>query len=149
MKALFLIGKDVDIKAKLEEVAQKYNSTVTLDDDSVSHYILVKPKLQLKQRIEDEKYTINVWGASEDDIKYLTTIFGEPTEAVAERMTALEFATEVVGIPGIAEKSIEEIIEILELDERKYKQYIRVLNFAIRKTDAPEVVHKALGLLEK
>ncbi|HUT81648.1 MAG TPA: hypothetical protein VMZ29_10650 [Candidatus Bathyarchaeia archaeon] len=149
MKALFLIAKEIDIMAKLEEIALKYTTTVKIDEDNTSHYILIKPKLQIKQGAIEDNYSINVWGATEEDLEYLKTIFGEPTQITVERLTPLEFATELMAIPGINEKTMEEIMEIMEIDERQYNQYKRILGIIARRDNMPETLKTAFNILDK
>ena len=149
MKALFLASKNTDIKGKLAEVAQKYGSIVKLDDDNISHFILIKPKLQIKQRETEENFTINVWGATEEDISYLKTIFGEPTRTEKQRLSPLEFAHEIIGLANIDSITKEEFIAIMELDDRKLIQYSRLLQNQLRRPNPLEVIVKASKILEK
>ncbi len=149
MKALFLIDKEIDIMTKLEEIALKYDTDVKIDEDNISHFILIKPKLQIKQRVIENSYSIHVWGATEEDLEYLKTIFGEPKETTVERLTPLEFATELIAIPGINEKTMEEIMDIMEVDERQYNQYKRLLGIVARRDNVSEVIKTAFEILEK
>ncbi|MBN1330427.1 MAG: hypothetical protein JXA54_13215 [Candidatus Heimdallarchaeota archaeon] len=148
MKAEFFISKEIDIMAKLDEVALKYDATVNIDEDYVSHFILVKPKLQIKQRATEDNYSIHVWGATEENLNYLKTIFGEPSQVTEERLTPLEFATELVAIPEVIEKTKEEIMILMDVDEKQYNQYKRLLGVIARKDDTPAVIKSALEILK-
>ena len=148
MKAVFLISKDNYSSDQLEKIAEKYGTTVHLDDDDISRFILVKPKLQIKERQEEGQYSFKVWGATQEDIDFLKGIWGEPTRTEAQRLTPIEFAQELISIPGIKNKSKEEIMDIMELDDRKYLQYQRLIKNQLRRPNPAEVFVKAAEILK-
>ena len=120
-----------------------------LEEDGESRFILVQPKLQIKERKEEDKYSFNVWGATPDDIEFFKGIWGEPARTEAQRLSPVEFAQELIGIPGIMNKSKEEIMDLMELDERKYTQYQRLIQNQLRRPNAAEVFVKAAEILNK
>lgn len=149
MKATFHIPKDNEIKQQLQTIAEKYNTTVHLDDDDISHFILVEPKLQIKQRVREDKYIINVWGATQDDIDYFKEFWGEPVRTEKQRLSPLEFAQELVAIPNIHQKSKQEIMELMELDERFYNRYQKLIDNQLRRSEPDKVFIKASEILKK
>ncbi|RLI70158.1 hypothetical protein DRO91_02030 [Candidatus Heimdallarchaeota archaeon] len=149
MKLIFKTTKDFPIMSKLEEIAQKYQTTVHLDDDDISHFILIPPKLQLKQNEDEKHYTITVWGATNDDLAYFTTIFGEPIQTIKELPSPLEFAKELIQLPNVREKTLEEIMAIFELDERRLNQYKKIITIQAQRKKDDELFQLASELLNK
>lgn len=149
MKATFFVNSNIDILQQLEEIATKYNASVKLADDGESHYILIKPKFQIKKNLEGDQFKISVWGGSEEDISYLTSLWGTPQTTAIERLPPVEFAVELVTIPEIDIKSKEEIMDIMEVDEKGLMQYTRLFKALSRRPDASSDIRKSLEILEK
>ncbi len=149
MKAVFFINTENYSPDQLDKIAEKYGTTVHFGDDGVSRFILVKPKLQIKEQKEGDKYSFNVWGATQEDINFFKSILGEPARTAEQRSSPLEFAQELTAIPGIMEKSKAEIIEIMELDDRQYLQYQRLIKNQLRRPNPAEVFVKASEILQK
>jgi len=149
MKATFFISPDSYSPDQLKKIADKYGVTVQLEEDGVSRFILVRPKLQIKERKEEDKYSFNVWGATPDDIKFFKGIWGEPARTEAQRLSPVEFAQELISIPGILNKSKEEIMDLMELDDRKYNQYQRLIQNQLRRPNPVEVFVKAAKILNR
>ena len=74
MKAVFFISKENYSPDQLDKIAEKYATTVHIADDGVNRFILVKPKLQIKEQKEEDKYSFNVWGATQEDINFFKSI---------------------------------------------------------------------------
>ena len=148
MKAIFVISKEIDIMEQLESIANKYNSVVHLDDDEISHYILIKPRLKVMQRVEPEHYTLEIFGAKEEDINYFKHLWGEPQTILEEKLTPQEFAFELINIPAINEKSKEEILTHLNIDERTFMQYSRFLERFKGRSDASNEIQKAIEIVK-
>jgi hypothetical protein len=149
MKAIFYLDEGSNIVEQLEQIAQKYGSEVKLDDDGVSHFILAQPKLKIMKRLENGKYTLQIWGATPDDIEYLKSLWGEPARTEVQRLSPLEFAQELTSIPGVLDKSKEEIMEIMEVDDRQYTQYQRLIQNQLRRPEPAEHFVKAAEILKK
>lgn len=148
MKAVFDVKEESDVVKQLEEIAEKYDAKIHLDDDGKSHFILAKPKLQIKENFFKDKHQVMVWGATEEDIDYLQGFWGEPVRTIKERLSPLEFAQEFIGIPNVENKSKEEIMDTMELTAREYKQYKRFLQIAQRRPNAPQVLKDAFELMK-
>ena len=149
MKATFYLTEGSNVVEQLEQIAQKYGSEVKLEDDGVSHFLIIQPKFQIKERFEDEKFTINVWGANPEHIEFLKSLWGEPARTETQRLSPLEFAQELTSIPGITDKTREEIITIMEVDERQYTQYQRLIQNQLRRPNPAELFVKAAEILKK
>ncbi len=149
MKAIFQISTENYSTDQLDKIAEKYSTTTQYDDDGVSRFILVEPKLQITERSMGDKYTYNVWGASQKDIDFLKSILGDPARTAEQRLTPLEFAQELIAIPGITEKSKEEIMEIMEVNERQYLQYQKLIKNQLRRSNAADLFIKAAEILQK
>ena len=149
MKATFILSENDYVKEKLDEIAQKYGTSVHLDDDGIGRFILAPPKFQIKERPEQGNYTINVWGAKEEDIMYLKSILGEPTRTEKQRLSPIEFVQELIGIPNINNLTKEEIMEIMELDDRKFIQYQRLIANQLRRPDPQNEFTKASEIMNK
>lgn len=149
MKATFFVNSDIDIFQHLEEIAKRYNAAVKLADDGQTHYIIVRPKFQIKKKLEGNQYKIDVWGGTEEDISYLTSLLGVPQTTAIERLPPIDFAKELVSIPEIDTKSKEEIIDTLDVDEKGLMQYARLFKALSRRPDASNDITKSLEILEK
>lgn len=148
MKAIFFISGENYSPNQLDKIAEKYGTTVHVDDE-IGRFILVKPKLQIKERKEEDRYSFNVWGASQEDIDFLKSILGEPARTAEQRLSPLEFAQEITAIPGIMEKSKEEIMEIMEVNDRQYLQYQKLIQNQLRRPNPAEIFVKAAEILQK
>jgi len=149
MKAVFFISTENYSPDHLDKIAEKYGTSVHFGDDGVSRFILVKPKLQIKEQKEGDKYSFKVWGATQEDIDFFKSILGEPARTAEQRLSPLEFAQELIAIPGIMEKSKAEIIEIMELNDRQYLQYQRLIKNQLRRPNPAEHFIKASEILQK
>ena len=149
MKAIFYLNEDSNVLEQLEQIAQKYGSAVKLDDDGVSHFILAQPKLKIMKRFENGKYSIQIWGATPEDIEYLKSLWGEPARTEAQRLSPLEFAQELTSIPSVLDKTKKEIMEIMEVDDRQYTQYQRLIQNQLRRPNPAEHFVKAAEILKK
>lgn len=148
MKAVFFISTENYSPDQLDKIAEKYGATVHIDEE-IGRFILVKPKLQIKEQKEEDKYSFNVWGASQEDINFLKSILGEPARTAEQRLSPLEFAQELIAIPGIIEKSKDEIMEIMEINDRQFIQYQRLIKNQLRRPNAAEIFVKASEILQK
>ncbi len=149
MKATFILSENDYVKEKLDEIAQKYGTTVKFVDDGVGRFLIAQPKFQIKERLEEGNYNIKVWGATEEDIQYLKTIWGEPARTEKQRLSPLEFAQELVGIPNIDTLTKEQIMGIMELEDRQFIQYQRLLANQLRRSDPLPVFTKASEIMNK
>ncbi|MBD3189982.1 MAG: hypothetical protein GF308_05040 [Candidatus Heimdallarchaeota archaeon] len=148
MKAVFDIKEDSTVVKQLEQIADKYDTKVHLDDDGKSHFIFIKSKLQIKEKFFEDNHQIMVWGATQEDLDYLQGFWGEPVRTQEERLSPLEFAREFISIPNVKNKSAKEIMDIMELTEREYKQYKRFLQIAQRRPNAPQEIKDAFEIID-
>jgi hypothetical protein len=148
MKAVFRVEEESNVKEQLEEIAEKYQTELHLDDDEVHYFILVKPKLQIRDRHFDDEHRIMVWGATEEDMEYLKSVLGEPWRTKVQKLTPLEFARELVSIPDVNNKSKGDIIATLELSEKDYRRYNSTLRLASRRSSTPDIVKKAAEIMK-
>jgi hypothetical protein len=149
MKATFYLDEGSNIIEQLNQIAQKYGSEVKLEDDGVSHFIIIPPKFQIKERFENGKYAINIWGATAEHINFLKSLWGEPARTEAQRLSPLEFAQELTSIPGIMYKTKEEIMDIMELNEQFYTRYQRLIQNQLRRPNPDTLYVKAAEILNK
>ncbi|NHJ88107.1 MAG: hypothetical protein FK734_21760 [Asgard group archaeon] len=149
MKATFILQPDSYSPNLLEKIAENFGVSVRFDDDGIGRFILVQPKLQIKERKSDDGYYFNVWGASQENIDFFKTILGEPFRTEEQRLTPLEFAQELTSIPGIMEKSKEEIMELMEVDDRQFTQYQRLIQNQLRRPEPEALFIQAAEILEK
>ena len=149
MKATFILSENNYAKEKLDVIAQKYGTSVHLDDDGIGRFILAPPKFQIKERPEQGNYIIKVWGATEKDITYLKTIWGEPTSTEKQRLSPIEFAEELIGIPNVNNLNKQQIMDIMELDERQFIQYQRLIANQLRRPNPQKEFAKASEIMNK
>jgi len=149
MKLLFKVNKETPIMDKLEQIAQKYQTTVKLDEDDIGHFILITPKLQVKQNEDEKHFTITIWGAQEEDLNYFKSLFGEPLQVLTELPSPMEFAKELMALPDVQNKTLEDIIAIFEIDERRLNQYKRILTIQAKRKPENKVLQQASQLLNK
>ncbi|MHA1127236.1 MAG: hypothetical protein ACTSQX_16545 [Candidatus Heimdallarchaeota archaeon] len=149
MKAIFYLNEGSNVLEQLNQIAQKYGTDVKLDDDNVNHFILAKPKLKIMKRLENGRYTIQIWGATPGDIEYLKSIWGEPARTEAQRLSPLEFAHELTSIPSVMTKTKEEIMDIMEIDDKQYTQYQKLIQNQLRRPNPAEHFVKAAEILKK
>jgi len=149
MKATFIVSENDYLKEKLDEIAQKYGTTVHFDDDGIGRFIITPPKFQIKERLEEGNYNIKVWGATEQDLLYLKSIWGEPARTEKQRLSPIEFAQELIGIPNINNLTKEQIMDIMELDDKQFIQYKRLISNQMRRPNQQIVFTKASKIMDK
>ena len=149
MKATFILPLSENIVKILEKIAENYKTDVKKEDMKDGYFILAKPKLQIASAVETSNYIIHVWGASEEDINYLTTMFDNPIRTSSEKLSTLEFAQELLLLPNIDNISKEEIIDYMQLSEQDYDQYKKLLRLSVMRQSPNEVVEQIYKILEK
>lgn len=149
MKATFILNENDYVKERLDEIAQKYGTIVKFDDDGIGRFLIAPPKFQIKERSEEGKYIIKVWGATEKDVQYLKSIWGEPTRTEKQRLTPIEFAQELVGIPNIQTLSKDKIKDIMELDDRQFIQYQRLIANQMKRPNPQPIFKEASEIMNK
>ena len=149
MKIIYEI-KDVNsFLSQLTQIAQKYNTVVKEYDEEPGYFIFIKNKIKIYEVSKDNKKLTYVWGATDEDVSFLTSFWGPPIKKIELKMTPLQFASELVEIPQVDRITKEEIIEILEISDRDFIQYSRYIKMASRKKDIPKEVQNANKILEK
>ncbi|MCG3221408.1 MAG: hypothetical protein H7641_08505 [Candidatus Heimdallarchaeota archaeon] len=148
MKVVFEPENKEAIFDQLQEIAEKYGTTVKQQDTGKGHFIFVKSKLKIVEKVREYRHRIQVWGAKDEDVNYLKQFWGEPIKKIVQKMTPLVFAKEIVKIPNVKELTIEDITAIMEISESDYQQYCRYIKVAASNASAPEEVVKADNLLE-
>ena len=147
-----IIFKPIDkqlILNQLQEVASKYNTEVKLHETGGGHFIFVKSRIKISEKIRDNVHAIHVWGANQDDLNFLREIWGEPFQVITERLTPLEFIAELSEIPNIEKMTIEEIIQTLDITENEYGQFERYIQRSVKRPNASPEMKKASELLKK
>ena len=149
MKVVFEPENKEDIFDHFQKIAEKYGTTVRKQDTGEGHFIFVKSKIKIVEKVREYRHRIHVWGAKEDDVNYLQQFWGEPIKKIEQKMTPLLFAKEIVKIPNVNELTTEDILAIMEINESDYQQYCRYIKVAAGNASAPIEVVKAFELIEK
>ncbi len=149
MKATFILPLTENIVKILEKIAENYKTDVKKEDMKDGYFILAKPKLQIASAVETSNYIIHVWGASEEDINYLTTMFDNPIRTSSEKLSTLEFAQELLILPNIDSLSKDEIIDFMQLSEQDYDQYKKLLRLSVMRQSPHHAVEQVHKILEK
>ena len=149
MKVVFEADNKEEILENFQKIAEKYGTTVKQQDIGEGHFIFVKSKIKIVEKVREFKHQIIVWGAKDEDVNYLQQFWGEPIKKIIQKMSPLIFAKELVRIPNVKDLTVEDITGILEISERDYQQYIRYIKVAASNAAAPPEVVKANNLLEK
>jgi len=148
MKAIFQPSDKDQSLNQLKEIAEHYKTEVIQHDTGEGHFIFVKSKIKITEKLRNDKLYIFVWSAKEDDISFLKRYWGEPLDLVAEKMTPMDFATEVIDIPNVDKLTKAEIIEVLEINEKDYNQYLKYIKRLVKRPSAPKDVVKAISILQ-
>lgn len=149
MKATYILPLTENIVKILEKIAENYKTDVKKEDMNDGYFILAKPKLQIASAVETSNYIIHVWGASEEDINYLTTMFDNPIRTSSEKLSTLEFAQELLILPNIDSLSKDEIIDFMQLSEQDYDQYKKLLRLSVMRQSPHDAVEQIYKILEK
>ncbi|MCK4844606.1 MAG: hypothetical protein KAS95_02930 [Candidatus Heimdallarchaeota archaeon] len=149
MKATYILPLTENIEKILEKIAENYKTDVKKEDMNDGYFILAKPKLQIASAVETSNYIIHVWGASEEDINYLTTMFDNPIRTSSEKLSTLEFAQELLILPNIDSLSKDEIIDFMQLSEQDYDQYKKLLRLSVMRQSPHNAVEQIYKILEK
>lgn len=149
MKATYILPISENIVKILEKIAENYKTDVKKEDMNDGYFILAEPKLQIASAVETSNYIIHVWGASEEDINYLTTMFGNPIRTSSEKLSTLEFAQELLILPNIESLSKDEIIDFMQLSEQDYDQYKKLLRLSVMRQSPHDAVERISKILEK
>lgn len=149
MKVVFESNNKETIYEEFQKIAEKYGTTVKQQDTGVGHFIFVKSRLKIVEKVREYKHRIHVWGAKDEDVNYLQQFWGEPIKKIVQKMSPMLFAKELVKIPNVTELTIEDITVLMEISESDYQQYSRYIDVAASNASAPAEVVKANKLLEK
>ncbi|MCE7742095.1 MAG: hypothetical protein GOP50_06520 [Candidatus Heimdallarchaeota archaeon] len=147
-----LIFKPVDkqqILNQLQKIAPRYNTQVRKHDTGDGHFIFVKSRIKISEKLSDNVYSIHVWGANEEDLSFLKQVWGEPSQVLKERLTPIEFANELADFPSADNLSKSEIIQTLDMTEKEYNQFERLIQRTARRPNASIEMKRAFELLKK
>jgi hypothetical protein len=148
MKVVFEPEKKEEIYDQFQIIAEKYGTTVRKQDTGEGHFIFVKSRLKIVEKVREYRHRIQVWGAKDEDVNYLQQFWGEPIKKIVQKMTPLVFAKEIVKIPNVKELTIEDITVLMEISEDDYQQYSRYIRVAAGNPSAPVEVIKAFEVIE-
>ena len=123
MKIIFKPIEKQQILNQLHNVATRYDAEVKQHDTGDGHFIFVKSRIKISEKIRDNGHSIHVWGANEEDLNFLKQIWGEPFLVFKDKLTPIEFAIELSEIPSIENLSSSEIIQTLDITEKEYQQF--------------------------
>lgn len=148
MKVIYEIINTSEFLNQLKMIAQKYGAHVSKQDEGSGHFIFIKSRLKIAEKLRDNKQYAYVWGATDEDLSFLESFWGKPHQVIELKMTPLEFAAELIEIPQAEKLTVEEILKIMDITDRDFKQYSRYIKMASRKSDISEDVKRANTILE-
>ncbi|MHA1115511.1 MAG: hypothetical protein ACTSRR_02795 [Candidatus Heimdallarchaeaceae archaeon] len=151
MKAIFEIKNksEKQVLLDLEELSEKYNSSVKKEDQGEGHFILTESKLQIVERVEGDQVIVQVWGASEGDIQELSNYWGQPKKLIKEKPSPNDLAKEIIYIPNITEMKKNELLELLEISEKDLDKYKRLIDRLAQRKNVSDELKKANEILKK
>ena len=149
MKIIFEPVEKSQLLSKFQEVAQKYNTQIRQHDTGEGHFIFVRSRIKISEKVRNGIYSIHVWGAKEEDLNLLKQIWGEPSQVLKERLTPQEFANGLADFPSDEILSKNEIIQTLDITEGEFNQFIRFIERIVRRPNAPLEMKKAYEILKR
>ncbi|MHA1197903.1 MAG: hypothetical protein ACTSQF_00905 [Candidatus Heimdallarchaeaceae archaeon] len=149
MKIIFKPVDKQQLLNQLQQIALKYNTQVRQHDTGDGHFIFVKSRIKISEKVRDSVYSIHVWGANDEDLSYLKQFWGEPSQVLKDRLTPIEFANELADFPSSEILSKSEIIQTLDMTEKEYDQFERLIQRTARRPNASNEIKRASELLKK
>jgi hypothetical protein len=149
MKIIYEIKNSDEFLSQLNTIAQKYSTNVREHDEGPGHFVFVKSKIKISEKIRGNKKFAYVWGATDEDISYLNSFWGEPHQIIELKMTPLEFASELLDLPQTVEITKEDIIQSLGITSKDFDNYSRTIKRISGKPSSSEDLKNAGAILER
>ncbi len=149
MKVIFEPVDNQQLFSQLEQIAQRYNTQVRKHDIGEGHIIFVKSRIKITEKIRNNKHSIHVWGATEEDITFLKRFWGDPVQVLKEGLTPAQFADELADIPFAENLSKTDLLKTLDITDREYNQLERFIQRMVRRSNVSPEMKKASEILDK
>ena len=149
MKIIFEPVDKQQILSQLQKIATKYSAQVRQHDTGDGHFIFVKSRIKISEKVRNNIYSIHVWGAKEEDLAFLKQVWGEPSQVLKDRLTPIEFANGLADLPSTESLSRNEIIQTLDITENEYDQFVRFIQRTARRPNATNEMKRASELLKR
>ena len=149
MKLIFEPVDKRELLSQFQQIASNYNAQVRQHDIGESHFIFVKARIKISEKVRGDIHSVHVWGAKDEDLNFLKQFWGEPAQVMRERLTPADFAHGLSDIPSSEKLTKNEIIQTLDITEGEYNQFVRFIQRMARRPNAPEEMKRASEILDK
>jgi hypothetical protein len=149
MRIIFESVDKEKLLSQFQQIAAKYSTQVRQHDVGESHFIFVKSRIKISEKVRGNIHSVHVWGAKDEDLDFLKQFWGEPSQVHKERLTPTDFANGIADIPVSESLTKSEIIQTMNITEGEYNQFVRFIQRIARRPNAPEEMKRAFEILNK